>query len=63
MSKFFNVLMYQCYAHTMSLMDVFVLAIIIPGLCGTYSYWLLLLAIPWMFYSYHQARKWNNWSN
>lgn len=62
MSKFFDHLMYWFYAHTWSLMDVLVIAIVIPGLCNAYSNWMLLLIIPWLMYSNHQANKWNNWS-
>ena len=63
MSKFLDTVMYWFYAHTWSLMDVLVIAIIIPAFCNAYSYWLLLLMVPWLTYSNYQARKWNNWSN
>lgn len=62
MSKFIDTVMYYCYAHTWSLMDVLWIAVIIPALCNSYGYWMLLFVIPWFIYSNRQANKWNKWS-
>ena len=61
MNKFIDQLNYHFYAHTWSFMDVIVVLLIIPFLCREYSYWLLLLLIPWLLYSHRQAQIWNNW--
>ncbi len=57
--KFLDKTMWYCYAHTWSLMDVIVIAIILPHLVTTYTSWMFLLIVPWLFYSHIQARKYN----
>ena len=57
LNDFIDAVMWHCWSHTWSLMDVAVCAIIIPHLVSDYSPWLLLLVLPWVVYSNYQARK------
>jgi hypothetical protein len=57
--EFIDGIMWHCWSRTWSLMDVAVCAIIIPRLVSEYSAWLLLLVLPWVVYSNHQARKYS----
>jgi hypothetical protein len=49
--------MFFSYSHSFSFMDILVFAFIIPELCNTYSWWFILLVLPWSFYSNRQAFK------